>query len=302
MLIPLLDIDKLHEYLFDYGYGNCHPKLTHALVHSLDTFHSMFIGLFEQLQYEKNFIEILFVCPLTRNLMMADCHSLCKDSSNDAIIRYIHEQNYIDALWPEHEIANNPVFIICARLEDTILNKLVTLQNHLKTTNIDDLTNYILDFFHITKPLTYQNVKEEYEKACNSNQFTIKMGQYYDFFDHKDKKKIVDKNEKLSFVPQLDKDKELRKNITDYFDELFDKNRKVFDSTKKPNGVDYILGDYDNDENIDDDEDDDYIIDNNDEDKKDMDNDDMDVVDMDMDDNIDNEIANDIKVLKLGKN
>jgi len=80
MLIPLIYIDNFKQYIFDQDFFiDERFKIRNAVMDALNFFHLMFVDLFENLQNDANFVEILFISPSIRNLVMEACPILCQN-------------------------------------------------------------------------------------------------------------------------------------------------------------------------------------------------------------------------------
>jgi len=290
MLIPFIDIANFNNYVDDFLKDK--PKIRSAIMDTLNFFHLMFIDLFEKLRDDDNFVEILLVCPLTKKLAMAGCPLLYQNYESDIdIIKFASQtvQNYKNTMWPDYESNNEPLFTMFCIFEHTILMKLLEVEQYLRTIDAILLRNYIIDAFGMVKPLTYENIKDEYDKEKKSDNFSIKWCQY-----------SAEGMGGLKFVPQLSKNKELETSIKQYFDQLFDPNTKIMKAATKPNGVSFILGDSDDSNNNDDNDENDMYEDDNDneENEEDEDDDEMDI-DINIKEYIDKRLPDKFKSMDL---
>ena len=231
MLIPLIDIVFFHNYMDHHNYFENKPKYQEVIMETLNLFHLIFVDLFEGLQNDANFMEILFISPITKSLMIDSCSVLCQNyQTNNDIAKYVDGRviTYINMMYPEYERAFEPIFKVFASLEYKILCRLIEVQYYLRTIDKNKLSNYIIDSFHIGEPPTYENVKKHYKKECDANNFTIKLCQY--------------SQNTIKFVPQLDKNNDMKNDIIQYFTKLFNSNRNIMETAIKPKCVTYILG------------------------------------------------------------
>lgn len=234
MLIPDINIDIINEYLINKINFCNDPKFKITIMETLDFFHKMFVQLFENLQNNNNFIEILFTCPLTKKLAMEACPTLCQNyQSSDDIIRYINDSvySYKNIMWPGYKKNEEPIFLIFSSLEYQLLEKIIGIQEYFATTDMLLLRDYIIEYFQMAGPLTYENIKDKYDRECKNSNFCIKWCQYGD--------------NKINFSSQLNENMII--DINQYFSELFDDNTKIINRAHKPQGVKYILGDFNND-------------------------------------------------------